>query len=77
MIARSVRRQRPQSAPAPQAAAICLDVDAPRWTAADTVWVVAPTHRQTYISTASHMPLSRSRPSHLLVGDGATTSHHS
>jgi hypothetical protein len=37
MIARSVRRQRPQSVPAPQAAATSLEVDAPRSTASDTV----------------------------------------
>ena len=36
-IARNVRRQRPQSAPAPQAAAISLDVDAPQATTSDTV----------------------------------------
>jgi hypothetical protein len=37
MIARSVRRQRPQSAPAPHAAATSFDVDAPCATASDTV----------------------------------------
>jgi hypothetical protein len=37
MIARSVRRQRPQSVPAPHAAATSLDVDAPQATASDTV----------------------------------------
>jgi hypothetical protein len=37
MIARNVRRQRPQSVPAPQAAATSLDVDAPQATASDTV----------------------------------------
>lgn len=51
MIARSVCRQRPQSAPAPHAAATSLDVDAPRAMQSDTVWLVAPVHRQTYIST--------------------------
>lgn len=50
MIARNVRRQRPQSLPAPQAAAISLDVVAPRATTSHTVWLVAPAHRQTYIS---------------------------
>lgn len=50
MIARSVRLQRPQSPPAPQASATSLDVEAPRATASQTVWLVAPTHRQTYIS---------------------------
>jgi hypothetical protein len=49
MIARSVRRQRPQSPPAPHAAATSLEVDAPLATASDTVWLVAPTQRQTYI----------------------------
>jgi hypothetical protein len=37
MIARSVRRQRPQSVPAPHAAATSLEVDAPPATASDTV----------------------------------------
>jgi hypothetical protein len=37
MIALSVRRQRPQSVPAPHAAATSLDVDAPPATASDTV----------------------------------------
>ena len=37
MIARSVRRQRPQSPPAPHAAAISLEVDAPCATTSDTV----------------------------------------
>ena len=55
MIARSVRLQRPQSVPAPHAAATSLDVDAPRATASDTVWLVAPTHKHTYISA----PLGR------------------
>ncbi|OOK73684.1 hypothetical protein BZL30_4900 [Mycobacterium kansasii] len=50
MIARKVRRQRPQSLPAPHAAATSFDVDAPRATASQTVWLVAPTQRHTYIS---------------------------
>lgn len=50
MIARSVCRQRPQSLPAPQAAATSLEVDAPRATTSHTVWLVAPTHKHTYIS---------------------------
>jgi hypothetical protein len=50
MIARSVRRQRPQSRPAPHAAATSLDVDAPSATASDTAWLVTPSQRQTYIS---------------------------
>jgi len=37
MSARSVRLQRPQSAPAPHAAATCFEVQAPRATASDTV----------------------------------------
>jgi hypothetical protein len=36
MIARTVWRQRPQSEPAPQAAATCLDVHAPLATASAT-----------------------------------------
>lgn len=50
MIARSVRRQRPQSPPAPHTAATSLEVDAPRATASHTVWLVTPTHKHTYIS---------------------------
>lgn len=46
-MARKVRRHRPQSEPAPQASAICLDVVAPAATASLTAWVVAPVHRQT------------------------------
>lgn len=46
-MARTVRRQRPQSEPAPQASAICLDVVAPAVTASWTAWVVAPVHRHT------------------------------
>jgi len=60
MIARSVRLQRPQSPPAPHASATSFDVDAPRATASDTVWLVAPTQRHTYISTP---PGGRRRPS--------------
>jgi len=37
MIARTVRRQRPQSNPAPHLAATSLDVDAPLATASETV----------------------------------------
>ncbi len=37
MIARNVRLQRPQSPPAPHAAATSLDVEAPRATASHTV----------------------------------------
>jgi len=50
MIARTVRRQRPQSKPAPHLAATSLDVDAPLATASETVWLVTPSQRQTYIS---------------------------
>src|SRR5947209_8261581 len=52
MIARSVLLQRPQSPPAPQAAATSLEVEAPRATISDTVWLVTPTHRHTYISAS-------------------------
>ena len=58
MIARTVRRHRPQSAPAPQASAICLDVDAPEATSSETVWLVTPVHRQTNI-TAPVLRLER------------------
>lgn len=47
MIARKVRRHRPQSPPAPQASAICLDVVAPLATTSLTSWLVTPVHRQT------------------------------
>ena len=50
MMARSVRRHRPQSRPAPHAAATSLEVEAPPATASDTVWLVTPSHRHTYIS---------------------------
>ena len=36
MMARTVRRHRPQSAPAPHASAICFEVDAPAATRSDT-----------------------------------------
>ena len=49
MIARTVRLHRPQSAPAPQAAAISFDVEAPLATASLTTWLVTPVHRQTNI----------------------------
>ena len=41
-IAWTVRRQRPQSAPAPQACATSLVVHAPASTASVTVWLVTP-----------------------------------
>ena len=44
---RSVRRQRPHSAPAPHSAAICLVVDAPPAMASATTWLVIPLHKQT------------------------------
>lgn len=50
MIARTVRRQRPQSEPAPQASAICREVDAPDATRSVTTWLVTPVQRQTNIS---------------------------
>ncbi|CAN5322717.1 hypothetical protein BH09ACT8_BH09ACT8_35210 [soil metagenome] len=50
-MARTERRQRPHSVPAPQASATALEVDAPAVTAAATVWLVTPTHRQTYIES--------------------------
>src|ERR1700734_1788870 len=50
MMARTVRRQRPQSRPAPHLAATSLEVEAPQATASDTVWLVTPSHRHTYIS---------------------------
>jgi hypothetical protein len=48
-IARKVRRQRPQSAPAPHASATSFVVDAPRETASATIWLVTPLHKHTYI----------------------------
>jgi hypothetical protein len=50
MMARTVRLQRPQSNPAPQASAICLDVDAPEATKSVTAWLVTPVHKHTNIS---------------------------
>jgi hypothetical protein len=50
MMARTVRRQRPQSKPAPHASAICLDVDAPEATKSVTAWLVTPVHKHTNIS---------------------------
>ncbi|GFG51095.1 hypothetical protein MAGR_25360 [Mycolicibacterium agri] len=47
MMARSVWRQRPQSAPAPHAAATCLEVTAPVATTSATISLVAPVQRQT------------------------------
>ncbi|AKK28052.1 hypothetical protein AB431_16720 [Mycobacterium sp. EPa45] len=52
MMARTERRHRPQSPPAPQAAATCLDVNAPPATASVTVALVAPAQRHTYISVS-------------------------
>lgn len=54
MIARMVRLHRPQSLPAPQASAICLDVVAPAATTSLTTWLVTPVHRQTNISSPVH-----------------------
>src|SRR3954447_12114483 len=53
IIARSVRRHRPQSPPAPHASAICFDVQAPLATASLTAWLVTPMHRQTNIAAPS------------------------
>lgn len=47
-----MRRQRPQSAPAPHACATSLVVDAPAATASATVWLVTPLHRHTNIGRA-------------------------
>lgn len=47
MMARNVRRHRPQSPPAPHIAAISLEVRAPLATTSSTTWLVAPVHRQT------------------------------
>lgn len=49
MSERSVRRQRPQSAPAPHDAATWLVVDAPLAMASATTWLVMPLQRQTNI----------------------------
>ena len=51
MIARTVRRHRPQSLPAPHAAATCLEVEAPLETHSFTVWLVTPVQRQTNMTT--------------------------
>src|ERR1700751_495314 len=53
IIARSVRRHRPHSPPAPHASAICFDVQAPFSTASLTTWLVTPMHRQTNIAAPS------------------------
>jgi hypothetical protein len=50
IMARSVRRHRPQSPPAPQAAVISFEVLAPFETTSPTTWLVAPVHRQTNIA---------------------------
>ena len=49
MMDRTVRRQRPQSAPAPHAWATSFVVDAPAATASPTMWLVIPLHRHTHI----------------------------
>lgn len=51
-IAWTVRRQRPQSAPAPHDLATSLVVDAPAATASATDWLVTPLHRHTNIGLA-------------------------
>jgi len=58
IIARTVRRHRPQSDPAPHALATSLQVDAPRATASATTWLVAPVHRHTYIGELVTAPVS-------------------
>ena len=65
-IAWTVRRQRPHSAPAPQAWATSFVVDAPAATASATVWLVTPLHRHTNIGrsaqSASMRIMSKNRP---------------
>lgn len=48
-----VCRQRPQSAPAPQAWATSLVVEVPAATVSATIWLVTPLHRQTYIERSA------------------------
>lgn len=55
-MACTVRRQRPQSAPAPHARATSLVVDAPHCTASVTVWLVTPLHRHTNTGGSSVRP---------------------
>ncbi len=61
-----VRRQRPQSAPAPHAEATSFVVAAPAATASFTVWLVTPLHRHTNIPatrySASMRIMSVNRP---------------
>lgn len=71
MIARTVRRQRPQSRPAPHLAATSLDVDAPSATASETVWLVTPSHRQTYTRT-SRLRVSNDQPDCVLAESNLT-----
>lgn len=54
MIARTVRRHRPQSSPAPHAAATWLQVVAPAATASATAWLVMPLHRHTNIGWSGY-----------------------
>lgn len=56
MMACTDLRQRPQSRPAPHAAATCLEVPAPAATASFTVWLVAPVQRQTYTGAILAQP---------------------
>ena len=58
MIARTVRLHRPQSEPAPQAAATSFDVEAPLATHSLTTWLVAPVQRQTNIDLPRQFLLS-------------------
>src|SRR5215208_3125729 len=76
MIARRVRLHRPQSAPAPQASAICFEVFAPLATTSLTTWLVAPVHRQTSIAAPSDLLADGHQvgePADELLGIGAET----
>ncbi len=64
-MARTVRRQRPQSAPAPQAWATSFVVDAPAETASVTIWLVIPLQRHTNIERSAYSAMrimSKNRP---------------
>lgn len=64
-MACTVRRQRPQSVPAPHAWATSLVVDAPHSTASVTVWLVTPLQRHTNTGepqSASMRIMSENRP---------------
>ena len=59
MMARTVRRHRPHSEPAPHAAATSFEVRAPAATASATAWFVMPMHRHTYIRAGPWDPVRR------------------